>query len=79
MDKALELNIKYYNTIEADLKPGIWVLIFNSQLINTYSTFDEAAKEAVKKFGSGPYLIRQTGASPVVLPTSFMYRIKPDA
>jgi hypothetical protein len=29
----------------------------------------------VQKFGSGPYLIRQVGASPIVLPASVMYNI----
>ena len=42
--------------------------------IGVYDAFETAAKEAVGHFGRGPYLIRQVGAPPVVLPASVMYR-----
>lgn len=79
MRQELQENIKVYNEIQESLKPGTWVLIFDRKLISTFESFDQAAREAVRKFGSGPYLIRQVGANPVVLPASVVYRIKPNA
>jgi hypothetical protein len=55
---------------------GKWVLIRDGQLIGTFENFDGAATEAVAKFGRGPYLIRQVGAPPIVLPASVAYRVK---
>ena len=40
------------------------------ELVGLYDTFDAAAADAVKRFGSGPYLMRQIGAPPVTLPAS---------
>jgi hypothetical protein len=44
-------------------------------LIGTYETFDQAARDAVRRFGRGPYLIRQVGSSPITLPESVMYHL----
>ena len=52
---------------------GQWVLIYNRDLIGTFSSFESAAQEAVAKFGRGPYLIKQVGASSLTLSTSVMY------
>ena len=52
---------------------GQWVLIHNQELVGNFASFEDAAKSAVVKFGRGPYLIRQVGASSVVLPASVMY------
>jgi len=52
---------------------GKWVLFHDEQLIGVYASFESAAVEAVSRFGRGPYLIRQVGAPPVVLPASVMY------
>jgi len=54
---------------------GKWVVIQNKQLVSLFDTFEQAAEAAVAKFGRGPYLIRQIGAPPVVLPASIMYTI----
>ncbi len=53
---------------------GKWVLFHNEVLVGAYDSFDDAATEAVKRFGRGPYLIRQVGASPMMLPASVMFR-----
>ena len=53
---------------------GEWVVVHNKQLIGTYDDFQTAAEEAVRRFGRGPYLIRQVGASPMKLPASVLYR-----
>ena len=61
------------DTLEVDFL-GKWVVIHDSSLIGAYEIFEEAAKEAVKQFGRGPYLIRQVGVPPATLPASLLYR-----
>jgi hypothetical protein len=53
---------------------GRWVVFHDGELVNTYETFEEAAEDAVSRFGRGPYLIRQVGAPPVSLPAPALYR-----
>jgi hypothetical protein len=50
-----------------------WVVVHDEKLAGTYDTFDEAAKEAVHRFGRGPFLIHQIGSAEVTLPASVMY------
>ena len=52
---------------------GKWVLFRERQLISIHPTFEATAQEAVNRYGRGPYLIRQVGAPPLVLPASVMY------
>lgn len=52
---------------------GEWAVIFNREMIGTFESFEAAAQEAVKRFGRGPYLIRQIGAPRMALPASAMY------
>lgn len=59
-----ELEVKYRDR---------WVLIHDGELINDFDSFDLAARDAVKRFGRGPFLIRQVGAPPTTLPISVMY------
>ena len=51
-----------------------WVVFHDGALVDTYSSFEAAADDAVVRFGRGPYLIRQVGAPPVRLPSSVQYR-----
>ena len=72
----LDREIAAYESMRANLEShhmGQWVLVHNENLVEVYSSFDEAAEVAVRKFGRGPYLIRQVGAPPVTLPASVMY------
>jgi hypothetical protein len=69
-------DIAAYDAIRADLESehlGEWVLFRNRRLEGTFGSFDEAAREAVHRFGRGPYLIRQVGAGSITLPASVMY------
>jgi hypothetical protein len=50
-----------------------WVLIHGGDLINSYDSFDLAADDAVRRFGRGPFLIRQVGAQPDALPVSVVF------
>jgi hypothetical protein len=74
---ALDVEISAYDSMREQLEGehmGKWVLVHDRQLVGVYDSFDAAAQEAVKRFGSGPYLIRQVGAPPVTLPASVMYQ-----
>ena len=53
---------------------GKWVVFYDEYLIDTYESSEEVAVDAVRRFGRGPYLIRQVGAPPVRLPASVWYR-----
>ena len=61
------------NSLETD-HFGRWVVFHDGELEGTYESFEEAAEDAVRRFGRGPYLIRQVGAPPVTLPASVLYR-----
>lgn len=69
-------DIAAYEAMRSDLEAsnlGNWALIRARQLHGIYRSFDEAAEEAVRQFGRGPYLIRQIGAPSVTLPASVVY------
>ena len=73
-----EKNIAFYKEVQQDLESehmGKWVLIHKAKLVSTYDDLESTAEDAVKKFGAGPYLIRQVGASTVTLPASVMFQI----
>lgn len=53
---------------------GKWVIVHDELLVGVYATFEEAAADAVQRFGRGPYLIREIGAAPMTLPASVLYR-----
>ncbi len=72
----IDVEIAAYEAIRDQLEAehtGQWILIHDRQQIGLYDTFEAAAEEATKSFGSGPYLIRQIGAPPAPLPASVMY------
>jgi len=52
---------------------GKWVLFQDLALRGVFDSFEEAATDAVARFGRGPYLIRQIGAQPTILPASVLY------
>ena len=73
----LDQEISAFNGMSAELEAhhmGKWVLIHDLTLVAIYDSFESAAEDAVRKFGRGPYLIRQVGAPPITLPASVMYR-----
>ena len=48
-----------------------WVLV-RGEDVEVYTTFEEAAQEAVTRYGNGPYMIRQVKQTSIVLPSSIM-------
>jgi hypothetical protein len=72
----LKRDIEFYTTNKEAIEcehTGKWVLISDQKVIGIHNSFENAADEAVRLFGEGPYLIRQVGAPPIVLPASVMY------
>ena len=39
-----------------------WVVIHKKEIVGFYQDFQEAAANAIQRFGRGPYLIKQIGA-----------------
>ena len=44
------------------------------EFVGVYATFAAAGRVAVRRFGRGPYLIREIGAPPLILPASVWLR-----
>ena len=73
----LSRQMAVYDEMRANLEAdhfGKWIVMYDEQLAGTYESFEEAAEEAVCRFGRGPYLIRQVGSGPITLPASVLYR-----
>jgi hypothetical protein len=65
MAASLDEDIRAYEGMRQELEAGHmgrWVVLYDGKLIATYDQFQDAAREAVARFGRGPYLIRQVGA-----------------
>ena len=76
---ALQDEIDAYETLRPQLEAtelGRWALVHEQKLEGVFDDFDTAASDAVKRFGRGPYLIRQIGAGSVTLPASVMYNMR---
>ena len=73
IDHEIEAFKRLQKDLEAD-HMGKWALLHDGQVVGFYESFEVAANEAVKRFGNGPFLIRQIGAEPITLPASVMYR-----
>jgi hypothetical protein len=72
----LNREIEAYEGLRINLEEqhvGKWVVVHDCQVAGVYADMESAAEDAVKKFGKGPYLLRQIGAPPIVLPASVMY------
>ncbi len=67
---TLDSQIAAYETMRDVLETdhfGQWVIFNGGQLIGTDESFQDAAEDVVRRFGRGPYLIRQMGGSPMRL------------
>ena len=76
---ALDKEIAAFEAMREELErhhKDKWVVFQGNELVGAFDSFDNAAEEAVRRFGSGPYLIRQVGAPPATLPASVMYRLQ---
>lgn len=74
---GIDKEIAAYERLAAQLERdhmGKWILMHNEKVVGMFESSSDAAVEAVTKFGRGPYLIRQIGAPPVIMPASVMFR-----
>jgi hypothetical protein len=63
---ALETEIRAYEAKREELErhhKGKFVVFHGEEFVGAFDDFDKAAAEAVRRFGRGPYLIRQVGAT----------------
>lgn len=75
--QPLAMEIAEFDRRKAELERhhmGKFVVIKDTELAGVWDTLDAAASAAVKRYGRGPYLIRQVGAQPVSLPASVYMR-----
>ena len=74
MNEVLDRQIAAYEACRDAMERdhlGEWVVFHEEQCAGIYPTFEDAAEDAIERFGAGPYLIREVGASRVVrLPAS---------
>lgn len=76
-EKALDRNLAAFGRDMEKMKlhhMGKWVLFYDGRFIDAFDTLDNVASEAVKRYGRGPYLIKQVGApSEMRMPSSVMF------
>ena len=74
----LEQNIEAYEAMRETLEEHHlhkFVVFHNAEFIDSFDSFHNAAREAVGRFGHGPYLIRQVGAPRrIAMPASIAFR-----
>ena len=73
----LDLEIATYEGMQEQLEAnhkGEWAVIHGEELVGTYPDFQVAADAAVRQFGRGPYLIREIGAPPIIIPSYILER-----
>ena len=68
----MEVYRRHKTRLEAD-HLWEWIVIHGDEIVGTYSDFQDAAQEAVSRFGRGPYLIREIGAPKQFLSSSVLY------
>jgi len=67
---SLKDNIAVFEAQQNELEQRYldkFVVFYNGEFVGSFDTFDAAGREAVARFGDGPYLIRQVGF-PTTLP-----------
>ena len=69
-------NIEEYDQMREVLETqywGKWVVFYDRELVKIDESFQNVAEFAVVNYGRGPYLIRQVGEPPIMLPSSAIY------
>ncbi len=77
-DSILHEEIEAFGRMKEELLKhhnGKFAVFKGTEFIGAFDSLDNAAKEAIRRFGKGPYLIRQVGGSTEMpLPASVAYR-----
>jgi hypothetical protein len=75
----LAVEIAAFDARRAELERdhlGKFVVFHGGQLVGSFDNLDNAAHEAVTRFGRGPYLIRRVGdPTSMAIPTSVAFRM----
>ena len=74
---ALGDDITAYDQARSELEAnhlGEWVVFHSGSFVGVYPDFENAASEAVERFGEGPYLIRQVGVEAIQLSSAMIFR-----
>lgn len=74
----LDREIAAYNLKRAYLESNHcdeWVVVHDGEIAGIYKEFEDAAEDAIKRFGCGPYLIRQVGEPPLFMPPYVPYKV----
>ena len=74
---SLATEMRTYGARRCELEKlyfGKFIVIKGTEVVGAWDTLAAAAEEAVRRFGRGPYLIRQVGAPPAMLPASVLFR-----
>ena len=53
---------------------GRWAVFHAGEYVGVFPDFEQAASEAVERFGAGPYLIRQIGVEAIQLSSALVFR-----
>jgi len=64
----LEQEIQAYEERREELERrynGEFVVFHGNELLGTFPDLDAAAREAIRRYGQGPYLIRKVGEPPI--------------
>ena len=73
---TLEENVAAYEEMRNELETNHmhhWVVIYDKELVGTFTDFQEAAHSAVTQFGPGPYHIKKVGEPPLQITTSWRF------
>ena len=74
LDENIEAFVSMSEKLNADY-PNKYVLFYDGNFCGSYDNLNNAAEDAIKNFGKGPYLIRQVGApTEMPMPASIAYR-----
>jgi hypothetical protein len=77
VEAPLSTEIDAYESRKEELErlyPRKFVVFKGADLVGAWDTLDAAAREAIARYGRGPYLIRQVGGPPLRLPASVLFR-----
>ena len=72
---SLHENIAAYQKVKKELRKHHhalkWVLFYDTELIGVFDKFEDAAWEATRRYGRGPYLMRQVDPPPETIRIPF--------
>ena len=72
---ALEREIRAFEARRGELEKQYhrkFVIFHDDEFAGAFDDFDSAAREAIKRYGRGPYLIRQVGVATSYIPAGLL-------